>query len=287
MREWSGKATWVIAALVVGTAVSTLLPIAAAPPSGTLRLGVLVGPGQERTARAVAPLAEYLGSALRRVVGVEVTSDEQLRSHPEAYDLALLPTQLVSAWPSAEVLAWANRCRPSGASCRPFVIFPRDRPWNTVPSPRVILGDRLTWAGGEGARAYFLKRGFRLPEDFGLVAYAANPYDHSEAIHALIHGAYDVAVAAEADVRAAAAAGLLDPARFESIAAGEAGNDFALVACASLPAKARRVARDAALNLDRFRFDPHNQRVAMVIEALQALGIEGFAPDVILPSLHP
>lgn len=288
MTSWSRRATWVIAALVVATAASTLLPAGRAPAPGRVRFAVLEGPGRERTLQAVTPFAEYLGAAVRRAVLPAVIAGDRLGDAPVGFDLALVPASAAAAWPGAEVLAWVSRCRMSAGGCRAFVVFRRgDRVWHELRAPRVILGDRWSWSGGRGAVAYLREHGFELPQGFGEVAYGANPYDHTEALAALAHGAFDVAVACEADVRAAVDEGLLDARTIVFGPAGEPGRDFALVAAPSLAPRARSAIRDAALNLDLYRFESRNTRTALVLQALRGLGVEGFSPVEVLPSLRP
>jgi ABC-type phosphate/phosphonate transport system substrate-binding protein len=278
----------VIAALVVATAASTLLPAGRAPAPGVVRFAVLEGPGPERTLRAVEPFAEYLGFAVRRAVLPSVLSGDRLESGAADFDLALVPAEAASAWPGAEVLAWVSRCRMASAGCRAFVVFRRgERVWHELRAPRLILGDRWTWSGGRGASGYLREHGFELPGGFAKVAYGANPYDHTEALAALAHGAFDVAVACEADVRAAVDEGLLDAREIVFGPAGQPGRDLALVAAPSLAAPARRAIRDAALNLDLYRFETENLRAALVLQALRGLGVEGFSPVEVLPSLRP
>ena len=108
-----------------------------------------------------------------------------------------------------------------------------------------------------------------------------------EAIAALVHGAFDLALIRETDLRRAVESGLIDLERFSYEPAGPAAPSFALLAGPRLSGRARNAAREAALNLDHYRFDRSQRRVAAVVAAMGQLGLSGFAPVEPLPALRP
>jgi ABC-type phosphate/phosphonate transport system substrate-binding protein len=281
------RLTWVLGALVVATAVSAVFPRGGPQLPGMIRFGVLAGAGVVRTERALTPLTDYLGLAVRRAMRPEVVSVDRLRADAGGFDLALLPSTFLDSWGSGEVLAWGKPRGMPGARTRPYALFRRKDPWYDLDAPRVIFGDRFTWSGGAGSDAYLAEHGFGSHEELGGVQYGSDPYDHTESIAALVHGAFDLAIVRESDLREALETGLVDRSRFAFTPAGPAHGDFVLVAGATLSSSARRRIRDAVLNLDLYRYDETNQRVQAILASLDPLGLSGFVPDEVLPSLRP
>jgi hypothetical protein len=282
------RTTWILFTAVVLTAVSTLLPRQDPALPGVIRLHVLSGPGPAWTEKALRPLAVYLGERVRRSVQIKAVEEEVWDPRDARAHLLLAPVELLPRGASGyEVLAWLKGPGVGSAHQRPFVVFARSPLWHRLEKPRIILGDAHTWAGGRGAAAFLAEKGHPLPDGFAEVATGVNPYDHAEALAALAHGAYDLAVARESDVRRALAAGLLDEERWVVGPAGPPGGGVALLATPTLGENARRRVREALLELDHLRFDQQHLRAATVLEGLGLLGLEGFAPDEVLPSLRP
>ena len=162
---------------------------------------------------------------------------------------------------------------------------PRGEDWFAKSAPRIILGDSHSWAGGRGAADYLREHG--VEPRSARMASGGNVYDHREAIAALVHGAYDVAIVREADLEEALESGLVDRDAFLFGAAGEAQPCFALVASPQLAKGVRRSVRSAALNLDTLRFDQSSLRVRTVVAAMAQLRLAGFVPIEPLPNLRP
>jgi ABC-type phosphate/phosphonate transport system substrate-binding protein len=282
------RLTWILMGLVVLTAVSAIFPRQSPRLPGVIHFGVLAGAGSARTERALKPLASYLGMHVRRAIVPVVASSTSLRGNAGGYDLALVPSTFVSSWGAkSEVLAWAKHWGPSGARSQPYALHLRERPWHERARPRVILGDSLTWSGGVGSEDYLRSHGFDPAAAGDRVAHGVNPYDHEQAIAALVHGAFDLAVVRDTDLRGAVETGLVDRSRFAFGPAGPAEGGFVLVAGPTLSDSARRRVREAVLNLDLYQYDEANHRVRSILAALRPLGLAGFAPDEVLPSLRP
>lgn len=282
------RLTWILMGLIVLTAVSAVFPDPSPKLPGTIRFGVLAGAGSARTVRAVTPLADYLGLTVRRTVVPVVADADELRGNRGDFDLVLIPSTLVSSWSAGStVLAWAKPQGRSRARTRPFALYPRDAPWDERAAPRVIFGDSLTWSGGAGSDGFLADHGFDRASAEGRTAHGVNPYDHLEAVAALVHGAFDLAIVRDADLYEALATGLVDRARFAFGPAGPARGGFVLMAGPTLSDAARRRIREAVLNLDLYQYDEANHRVRSVLASLTLLGLAGFVPDEVLPSLRP
>lgn len=272
---------------VLGLAIWSVYPTDDGQLPGTLRLAALSGPGNAATHRALDPFAQHLSAAARRAVLVElITPDADFKR----LDLALLPSPLLSRWPEAEVLAWSKGAARVGGQTRPMFLHRRDRPWYELPDPKVIFGDRWSWGGCRGAWGYLKEHGFieRGSSTGGEnYTYGLNPYSHAEAIAAVVHGAYDLAIIREEELLAALDGGLVNRGEYAFGPAGEFGGGFALVAGPSVNDRARRALRAAALNLDTLRFDESSLRVRTVLAALGQLHLDGFVPVEPLPGLRP
>ena len=279
--------TWVLLTLVVALAVAAGYPGRESTLPGTVRLATLPGAGPRVTQSALAPLCDYLGLALRRAVQPVLIASTDLTRQPRSFDLALVPASVARRMPESQVLAWAKARSVAGVGSRPYVIFPKDRPWYELPAPRISFGDSLTWSGGRGAQEYLQSHGFDDMSAFGSIQYGANPFVHDSVMWAVIHGAADLAILNESDAHAAVDAGTLDPEKYTVGPAGPPGPGFALVASPGLSASARRRARAAALNLDLFRYEAKSYQVRAVLEGMGHLGLHGFAPDQVLPGLRP
>ena len=272
---------------VAGLAIWSAVPTRDVRLPGVLRVAVATGPGEFQTSRALAPLCDYLGLSVRRSMRPVSVLPEQLRAELSEYDLALIPSSWAQSWEGSEVLAWGKVRASGGFRSRPFVVTRRDHDWVETASPRVIFGDRYTWAGYAGALDYLRERSFDATDEGQSIAFGHNMYDHSEAIAALVHGAFDIAIVREADMRAALDAGLLRREAFAFEAAGELGVDFALVAGPSLSGGAKQSIREAALNIESLRYDKLSLRVKAVLGAMGQLGLEGFGPTEPFPAIRP
>jgi ABC-type phosphate/phosphonate transport system substrate-binding protein len=274
-------------ALVVATTISALV---SGPPSelpGVLRLAVPEGAGNARTERALQPLRDYLAQSARRAIEVSVLPAEDLRQDQQHFDLALIPSTFLDSWGErASILARLRTHSMMGLPSRPYWLSRSDVDWKQLAAPRIVFGDDVTWSGGAGSTEYLHESGFDDLSRFGKVTYGKNPFDHEEAIAALVYGAYDVAIVREADLRRAVDRGFVDRASFTTGPAGEPRADFLLVADVGLSRPARDRLREAVLNLDLYRFDQPNYRVMAILGALEVLGLEGFAPYEVLPSLR-
>ena len=285
MKGLGEAGTWIIFALVVAAALSTFLPLQGPQMPGTLRLAVLEGPGTARTLSGVNSFCSYLSEEIRRTVKPVVVRAPELQDGFGGAHVVLVPAELMpSGW---EVLAWVKGEGMGAAHDRPYVVYPKSQDWAELPAPRLILGDRWTWAGGQGAVAYLQKRGHPLEGGFSRVEAGVDIYDHTPVLAALVYGAFDVAVVRESDLRRAVRAGWVDPERFVFGPAGPAGNGLVLAASTALGSGARGKVRTAALNLSTFGFDRKHLPAAAALNGLAILGIEGFVPDRIFPSLLP
>ena len=278
------KTTWVIYTIVLGLAVSSVLSVRGPQLPGTLRLGVLRGPGPQELEASLAPFARYLGESVRRTVAVEVLTTEDVAAETPRFDVAILPASLVVDRDDLVVLAWAKPAGLSGWRTRSFVVQSRG---TKAQPPRVVVGDSLSWAGARDVLESLSRRPDVGPAAVASAVFGRDLYDHCEVLSATSHGAYDICVAREGDLRRALASGLIDPERFEFEALGRPHAGFALVATTSLSKSARGKLRGSALNLDHFRFDRANRRAETVLQALARLGLNGFAPVEVLPGLRP
>lgn len=275
--------TWILLALLLGAAATTILPDGNPDLPGRVELIALEGPGVAGTEHALAPFARYLGLGLRRSVGVQVVAAGALPP-PGEFELALMPARFAASREDVEVLAWSKPHGLGGADTRPLLVHRRGLDLTRVAAARIVVGDAHSFDPA-AVRGWLAEQG--LPGPFDGLATGSNPYDHSEALAALVHGAYDLAVVRESDLRQALDAGLVDRTDFAYLAAAPAGRGFALVAGPGLPAAARGRVRDAALNLDHLRYDPQSLRAHAVLEAMGKLGLDGFVPVEMLPSLRP
>ncbi len=276
--------TWVMFALVVAAALSTFLPLQESHLPGALQLAVVDGPGPDRTRAAVTFFCSYLSEEVRRAVHPVVVDAESVRRGANGSHLVLAPAELVpEGW---EVLAWAKGSGMGAAHERPYLVSRRGEDWASLKAPRIILGDRWTWAGGRGAQAYLRERGHPLPEGFGKVDAGSNVFDHTQALAVLVHGGFDLAVVRESDLRRAIRAGWLDAREFVYGPAGPAASGIVLAASNVLGGRAKGRLRAAALNLSPFGFDRKHLPAAAALGGLAILGIESFVPDRPFPALR-
>jgi ABC-type phosphate/phosphonate transport system substrate-binding protein len=287
MRRIGEGGTWILFGLVVAAALSTFLPWHDPELPGSLQLTVLEGGGTMKTARAVRPLCEYLSQQLRRSVVPKVVTASELQEELAKARLFLLPASLLADSSRFTILARAKGPGLDAAYDRPYLLFPRGKRWFEMEKPRLILGDSWSWMGGKGAKEYLAAHGHTLEAGFSVVDAGHNVYDHEEAICAVVHGAYDLAVVRESDLRLAIEEGIIDPRRFGFGPAGPAGGGIVLAAAPSLSLSAQRSLRSAALNLDTFRFDNKHLPAALALSGLALVGIEGFVPDHPFPNLRP
>jgi len=275
--------TWILLVLVLGAAVTTVLPSREPTLPGMLELAVLRGPGDLATSRALTPLADYLGLSLRRSIRVRVVAIDTLTNRTD-FDLALLPARLAVTHPTSDILAWSKPRGTGAADTRPLMVYRSGTKLASIALPRVIVGDASTFDPAK-VRGWLQAQG--VDASSGAPAFGHNPYDHSEALAALVHRAFDLAVVRESDLRVALDSGLVDRTQYAYLAVAPSAQGFALVAGPDLPTAARRKLRDAALNLDHLRYDPSSLRARGVLEAMGNLGLDGFVPAEILPSLRP
>jgi ABC-type phosphate/phosphonate transport system substrate-binding protein len=269
---------------VLALALWSIYPTGPAPIPGVLEMAVLTGRGELATSRALQPLAEYLAASARRTVELKLV--DSLADLHDA-DLALVPTTFAESWQGSETLAWAKTLMATGGGSRPMYLYPRSAVWFEKAEPRVIYGDPHSWSGGRGAGDYLRQNGFDPRVAKERVHAAVDVYDHREAIAALVHGAYDLAIVRETDLMEAVGSGLVDRREFAFGPAGPSKPCFALVASPQLAPAARRSLRSAALNLDTLRFDRSSLRVRNVLAAMAQLRLAGFVPVEPLPGLRP
>ncbi len=287
MKRVGEVGTWVIFGLVVIAALSTFLPWHDPQLPGSVQLTVLEGGGRTRTLRAVKPLCEYLSQQLRRSVVPKVVTASELPGELSKARLFLLPATLLADSTGFEILARAKGPGLDAAYERPYLVFPQGKRWFELAKPRLILGDSWSWMGGKGASKYLADHGHPLDSGFSEVASGHDVYDHEEALCALAHGGYDLAIVRESDLRRAIEDGIIDPKRFSFGPAGPPGGGIVLAAAPSISNAARRSLRSAALNLDAFRFDNKHMPAALALSGLALLGIDGFVPDRPFPNLRP
>lgn len=287
MSKLRVSTTWIIFLLVVLAAGSTLLPLGEPEIPGSLHLAVLEGPGPSDTERALKPFCDYLSRALGLNTQAHAVRAAELILGAKEAEILLGPIELMPKGEGYEVLAWVKGPGLRAEHERPYAVYPADSLWLRSEMPRVILGDPWTWAGGAGTAEYLEERGRSLAFSFSTKGAGHNAYDHLEAISAMAHGAYDLALARESDVKRALDMGLVDRERFRLESAGSPRGGFALVASPRLSDASRRQVRAAALNLDAYRFDPLHLMAASALSGLRSLGIEGFVPDRVFPNLRP
>jgi hypothetical protein len=201
--------------------------------------------------------------------------------------ILLGPVELLPEEEGYEVLAWVKGPGLRAEHERPCVVFRADSLWLKSASPRIILGDRWTWAGGLGAAEYLAKHGCPLSSAQVRWGYGQSAYDHLDAISAMVHGAFDLALARESDLKRAQEIGLVDEEGYRFEAVASPGGGMVLVAAPTLSRAARRQVRSAALSLDAYRFDPQHLMASSALTGLRTLGIEGFVPDHPFPNLRP
>ena len=286
MRRVGEAGTWVIFSLVVLVALSTFLPLREPQIPGTFTLAVIEGQGETRMLAGVRPFCSYLGDELRRAVVPQIVDAVFLKEGAMGAHLILAPRELLPEGGSFQILAWAKGSGMGAAHERPYVVVPRGTHWESLRAPRLILGDRWTWAGGRGAAEFLAERGHPLDGGFSEVAAGHDIYDHTEALAALAHGAFDLAVVRESDLRRAVETGIIDPHRFTFGPAGPPGDGIALAASHELADRARRKVRAAALDLSVFGFDRKHLPAGAALSGLAVLGIEGFVPDRFFPELR-
>lgn len=281
---WS-RTTWILSALILITAASTLLGVNRTSLPGTLRLGLLGSGGVISTEQSLQPLAEYLAVEVRRSVVVETIEAQALSEVSQDFDLALVPLHGELDADEVGVLAWAKPAGRSGWEGHPTVLHHGDLPWPPAPGSRLAFGDAYTWTGCLAGQAELLRQGWPSEAIDGIPR-GHDPYDHTPIIAALVYGGLDYVFVRESDVTAARNAGLLPRGEFISTRVGPARGDFALVAGEGLGEGARDQLEAAVLNLDHYRFDPSRLRASSAIHALGQLGLSGFAPPTVLPSLR-
>lgn len=269
---------------VLALALWSVYPTGPTPIPGVLEMAVLQGRGELATSRALQPLADYLAASARRTVELKLV--DSLADLHDA-DLALVPATFAESWQGSETLAWAKTLRATGSGSRPMFLYPRGEIWYEKPEPRLIYGDPHSWSGGRGAAEYLREHGLDPRSAPQRIRAARDVYDHQEAIAALVHGAYDVAIVRETDLLEAVGSGLVDRRDFAFGPAGPPKPCFALVASPQLVQATRRSLRSAALNLDTLRFDRSSLRVRNVLAAMAQLRLAGFVPVEPLPGLRP
>lgn len=287
MTKVGESATWIIFTLVVLTAASTLLPLHDPEIPGALQVAVLNGPGSTRTEQALRPFCDYLSRALDLNTHPRSVSADELARGAGKAQLLLGPVELLPESDGYEVLAWVKGPGLRAEHERPYVVYPADSLWLKREDTRVILGDPWTWAGGAGAVEFLARHGRQLDSSFAERSAGHNAYDHMEAISAMAHGAFELALARESDLKRALDMGLVNEDQFRFEAAGSPGGGMALMAAPSLSKEARRQVRSAALSLDAYRFDPQHLMASSALTGLRTLGIEGFVPDRAFPNLRP
>ena len=272
---------WVLLlAILVVTAVWSLIPLYGPTLPGTLRLGVVPGEDPAVLHRAFAPLADYLGRSVRRSGRVQVL-DAGVLARGHGADLLLVAPGAVDR-AGYEVLAWS---KPVGrVRLRSPLLWVRsvDAPEDSL---RVGYGDATLRDDANAGLAALLARG--LPIDRDAVVVGSSPYRHDEILVLLGHGALDAVVVRREDLDRGFGAGLVDAGRVRIESLGEAPPRFVLLAGPSLSEPARRRIRTQALNLDHFRLNPNHGSAAAVTHALGQVGLGGFAPVEPFPNLRP
>lgn len=281
---WS-RTTWILSALILLTAASTLLGVNRTRLPGTLRLGVMDSGGVVSADQGLRPLADYLGVEIRRSVVVERIAADELPHVGQDFDIALVPLHGELEADEVRLLAWAKPAGHSGWEGYPTVLHHRDRDWPPPPGSRLAFGDAHTWTGRIAGKTELLRLGWS-PEMVEELPCGHDPYDHTPIIAALVFGGLDYVFVRESDVTAARNAGLLPRGKFVSTRVGPARGDFALIAGDGLSEGAWDQLEAAVLNLDHYRFDPSRLRASSAVHALGQLGLSGFAPPTVLPSLR-
>jgi hypothetical protein len=119
------------------------------------------------------------------------------------------------------------------------------------------------------------------------VAVARSPFADRQLVRAWVAGGYAAILVRGSVVEEARRAGwFADRPAAVSIRARDRGW-LALVASSTLESSVRRRAREAALNLDKYRLDPSHQRAESVLHALAELGIGGFIAPETFDALRP
>jgi hypothetical protein len=241
----------------------------------------LDGPGELVTESAVRPFCDYLGLALRRGVRVHVLGAERLRERAASFDLMLVPRSLLPSLREHELLAWARGHGRAGQPAQSVLLRRR----SATGRNGLILGDALSWRDDTQVARLLQARG--VGDKLAEVATGHDVYDHTEALAAFAHGAYDAALVRDGDYVRALRDGLLDSGSIETELLGEAQHAFALVAGPRLSPRMQREVREAVLELDHLRFEEASLRGQLVLASLGRLRIDGFVPVEPFPSLRP
>lgn len=260
---------WLLAAVAL-LAASAVVPLSSPRLPGTLRLGVVDLDDPWLAERALQPLADHLGRAVRRSAEVVATAG---RGDTSGVADVYLEVASRVADPAA-LLAWVRPLGHSGASERVLLLSRRE----SRSGGRLIVGDPGLAPSPEVLDEIRAAAGGPLELHFGRSVHA-----HDEAVVAFVHGAYDFALVRESAVNRARTRGILDDALHARRAVGSPVRALALVAGPTLSAPARRRLAEAALELEHLRLDQTHAAARAVLQGLERLEIAGFSPVTALP----
>lgn len=255
---------------VVAVAISALLPFDSPRRPGTLHLGLPLVASDPRLQEYGQVLADHFGRALRRsarvvalgpVPGPEAVFDLALLPSGTAHDLrAVLARARSSEAPETSVrLVWVHRVGDAGVEGSSIRVIAGD---STLAGGPVAVG-RLLDARGVGPDRRVLRTGHDV-------------FDHAEAIAALIHGAYDLALLREGEIDAAVRRGWCAKGEFVEEPTDIVAPAFVLVAGTGLSEHSRRRLARAARDLDAAPGGGGGGHSDRVGRALRALGLSGF-----------
>lgn len=270
---------WILlVSVVLALSVSAMRPLHEPRLPGTLRVGVMAGEDPAVLARALGPLATYLGQSVRRSSAVVELSTPRAGQDDQA-EVMLVPASGLDL-DRRRILAWAKPVGRSGP--RVAVVLVR----RAGPDPQlasVALGDSTLLGGVERARALLAQSGLH-PSQWRV---GSSVYRHQEALVLLHHGMVDGAVVRRTELDAVRARGWLPAPAWTVDELARPVPQLALVAGASLSSPARTRIRERALDLDHLRYSSRDAAVVAVLQGLAELGIGGFTPTEPFPSLRP
>lgn len=270
---------WIfLVSVVLVLSASALRPLHEPRLPGTLRVGVIAGEDPAVVARALGPLATYLGQSVRRSSEVVEVPFRALGQDDEA-EVMIVPAFGLDL-DRTRVLAWAKPVGRSGP--RVAVVLVR----RAGPHPRlasIALGDSTVLGGVDRTRE-LLARSDLHPTEWRV---GSSVYRHHEALVLLQHGLVDGAVVRRTELDAARARGWLPAPSWVLDELAAPAPQLALIAGASLSSPARARIRERALDLDHLRYSSRDAAVGAVLQGLAELGIGGFTPIEPFPSLRP
>lgn len=276
-RKLRFSPTVVLVLVVLALAAGALLTRGIdGPAPGTVRLGVLAAESPRRVERALGPLGVWIAESSGRAGEVVAPGTAGVDELASRCDVFLAPESMVRDRDDLAVLAWVRPLGSAGPR-EPFVVVEA-----TDHDPDLGRRDCAVAVPTDVAA---LDRS--LVDSCDSMSVAGSPFAERELLRAFVAGAYRAVLVRASVVEDARLAGWLGDRPHRTLAQGRPRPWLALVASPSTDAELRRRAREAALNLDKYRLDPSHARAAAVLNALAEFGIGGFAPVEPFAALRP